>query len=52
MRLGQLADAVPEILEIDLNPIIATPTGLHVVDLRVRAMPYVSHPELSVRRLR
>ncbi len=52
IRLGQLADAVPEILEIDLNPIIATPTGLHVVDLRVRAMPYVSHPELSVRRLR
>lgn len=52
VRLGQLADAVPEIVEIDLNPIIATPTGLHVVDLRVRAVPYLSHPELSVRRLR
>ena len=32
VRLGQLAHAVPEILEIDLNPIIATPDGLHVVD--------------------
>ena len=52
VRLGQLADAIPEILEIDLNPIIATPTGLHVVDLRIRVMPYVPHPELSVRRLR
>jgi acetyl coenzyme A synthetase (ADP forming)-like protein len=52
VRLGQLADAVPEILEIDLNPIIATPDGLHVVDLRVRAVPNVPHPELSVRRLR
>ena len=52
VRLGQLADTVPEIQEIDLNPVIATPDGLHVVDLRVRAMPYVSHPELSVRRLR
>lgn len=52
IRLGQLADAVPEIVEVDLNPIIATPTGLHVVDVRVRAMPYVPHPELSVRRLR
>jgi hypothetical protein len=52
VRLGQLADAVPEIQEIDLNPIIATPTGLHVVDLRVRAMPSTSHPEMSVRRLR
>ena len=52
VRLGQLAHAVPEILEIDLNPIIATPDGLHVVDLRVRAVPNVPHPELSVRRLR
>jgi hypothetical protein len=51
-RLGQLADSVPQILEIDLNPIIATPDGLSVVDLRVRVMPYVPHPELSVRRLR
>ena len=36
VRLGQLAHAVPEVFEIDLNPIIATPDGLHVVDLRVR----------------
>ena len=50
--LGQLADAVPDVLEIDLNPIIATSDGLHVVDLRVRAVPNVPHPELSVRRLR
>ena len=28
VRLGQLADSVPEIVEIDLNPIIATPDGL------------------------
>jgi acyl-CoA synthetase (NDP forming) len=52
VRVGQLADAVPEIVELDLNPIIATPSGLHVVDLRIRAVPYVAHPELSVRRLR
>ena len=51
-RLGQLADLVPEIVEIDLNPVIATPDGLHVVDLRIRAVPNVSHPELSVRRMR
>jgi acyl-CoA synthetase (NDP forming) len=52
IRLGQLAETVPEIVEIDLNPVIATPSGLHVVDIRVRAVPYVPHPELSVRRLR
>jgi acyl-CoA synthetase (NDP forming) len=52
IRLGQLVDTVPEIVEIDLNPIIATPHALHVVDLRIRVAPNVSHPELSVRRLR
>jgi acetyl coenzyme A synthetase (ADP forming)-like protein len=52
LRLGQLADAVPEVIEVDLNPIIATPQGIHVGDLRIRAVPNVSHPELSVRRLR
>jgi hypothetical protein len=50
--LGQLADSVPEVTEIDLNPIIATPDALRVVDLRIRVMPNISHPELSVRRLR
>jgi acyl-CoA synthetase (NDP forming) len=52
VRLGQLADSVPEILEIDLNPVIARHDGLDVVDLRMRVVPYASHPELSVRRLR
>jgi acyl-CoA synthetase (NDP forming) len=52
VRLGQLAEILPEVVEIDLNPIIATSHGLHVVDLRIRAVPNVSHPELSVRRLR
>jgi hypothetical protein len=52
VRLGQLADLVPEIVEVDLNPIIATSHGLQVVDLRIRAVPNVSHPELSVRRMR
>jgi acyl-CoA synthetase (NDP forming) len=52
VRLGQLADAIPEIVEIDLNPVIVTSQRLHVVDLRIRAMPAIPHPELSVRRLR
>ncbi len=52
IRLGQLVDSIPEIVEIDLNPVIATPEGLSIVDLRIRVAPNVSHPELSVRRLR
>jgi acetyl coenzyme A synthetase (ADP forming)-like protein len=51
-RLGQLVDGVPEVVEIDLNPVIATRDALHIVDLRIRVVPNISHPELSVRRLR
>jgi len=35
-RLGRLADDVPEIAELDLNPVIARPDGCVAVDARVR----------------
>jgi acetyltransferase len=36
VRVGRLLDDVPEILELDLNPVLATPAGCVVVDWRVR----------------
>ena len=36
MRIGALAAAHPEIAELDLNPVIASPTARVVVDARVR----------------
>ena len=36
VRIGALAAAHPEIVELDLNPVIASPTGAVVVDARVR----------------
>ena len=35
-RLAQLADDLPEVAELDLNPVVATPTGCVAVDARVR----------------
>lgn len=35
-RLGQLAVDVPEILELDINPLLARPEGALAVDARVR----------------
>jgi acetyl coenzyme A synthetase (ADP forming)-like protein len=35
-RLSQLAVDLPEIAELDLNPVLATPTGAVAVDARVR----------------
>jgi acetyl coenzyme A synthetase (ADP forming)-like protein len=36
VRVGALAAAHPEIAELDLDPVIASPTGAAVVDARVR----------------
>lgn len=46
--LGQLADDVPEVAEIDLNPVIVHERGVSVVDakIRLRPLPPVSDPDL------
>jgi acetyl coenzyme A synthetase (ADP forming)-like protein len=36
LRLGRLAEDLPEVAEADLNPVIATPAGVTVVDARLR----------------
>jgi acyl-CoA synthetase (NDP forming)/GNAT superfamily N-acetyltransferase len=36
LRVSRLADDLPEIAELDLNPVIARPDGVHPVDVRVR----------------
>ena len=39
LRIGSLADDLPEVAELDLNPVIARPDGCIVVDARVRVAP-------------
>jgi acyl-CoA synthetase (NDP forming) len=41
LRLSRLADDVPEIMEMDLNPVMALPPGqgCRVVDARIRVTP-------------
>ncbi|HEU5477802.1 MAG TPA: GNAT family N-acetyltransferase [Gaiellaceae bacterium] len=36
LRLSLLADDLPEVVELDLNPVLALPTGCLAVDARVR----------------
>ena len=36
VRLSLLADELPEVAELDLNPVLALPTGCFAVDARVR----------------
>jgi acyl-CoA synthetase (NDP forming)/RimJ/RimL family protein N-acetyltransferase len=51
LRVSRLADDVPEIAELDLNPVIAGPDGAQAVDARIRIAP--AHPrDPFLRRLR
>ncbi len=38
-RVGHLADALPELAELDLNPLVVRPDGCLVLDARVRLAP-------------
>jgi acyl-CoA synthetase (NDP forming)/RimJ/RimL family protein N-acetyltransferase len=38
-RVGWLADAVPEIAEIDVNPLLVGPEGAVALDVRIRVTP-------------
>jgi acetyl coenzyme A synthetase (ADP forming)-like protein len=51
LRVAQLAEGVPEIAELDANPVIVSGTGAVAVDVKVRvAAPIAAVPD--VRRLR
>ncbi len=39
LRVSRLADDLPEVSELDLNPVIATPEGAQAVDARIRVRP-------------
>jgi acyl-CoA synthetase (NDP forming)/GNAT superfamily N-acetyltransferase len=51
LRVSRLADDLHEVAELDLNPVIATQSGVHAVDARIRVIP--AHPQDPfLRRLR
>jgi acetyl coenzyme A synthetase (ADP forming)-like protein len=52
MRVAQLAQDVPEITEMDLNPIIVHERGVVVVDAKVRYGPAPSDAPPELRRMR
>lgn len=52
VRIAALVDDVPEIAELDLNPVIAGPDGLITVDARVRVAEPPHHPDPLLRQLR
>ena len=51
LRVSRLADDLPEVTELDLNPVIARPDGVFVVDARIKVTPYQPQDPF-LRRLR
>ncbi len=52
LRLGRLAEELPEVAELDINPVIARPDGVSVVDVKVRLSATVDEPDPTLRALR
>jgi acyl-CoA synthetase (NDP forming) len=51
MRVSRLADDLPEVTELDLNPVIARPDGVVAVDARIKVAPQLPQDPF-LRRLR
>ena len=52
VRLAALIDDLPEIAELDLNPLVCRGVEVLAVDARVRVAPAPYHPDPLLRQLR
>ena len=52
LRLGRLAEDLPEVAELDLNPVLAGPDGVVAVDAKLRLAPIGAEPDPLLRGLR
>jgi acyl-CoA synthetase (NDP forming) len=56
LRVSMLVDELPELAELDLNPVVATPAGATVLDAKIRLAPVPAGADLLadplIRRLR
>lgn len=52
IRVSTLADLLPQLAEVDMNPVIVGPEGISIVDGRARIAPAVEPADLPLRRMR
>jgi len=52
VRVARLAEAVPQVAELDVNPLMAVSAGAFAVDVKVRILPAEPESDPYVRRLR
>jgi acyl-CoA synthetase (NDP forming) len=51
LLLGRLAEDLPEIAELDLNPVHAGPDAVVAVDVKLRLAPVGDEPDAWIRQL-
>ena len=51
LRVGRMAEEIPEVAELDLNPLLAGPDGVVAVDVKLRLVPIGSEPDPYLRSL-
>jgi acyl-CoA synthetase (NDP forming) len=52
LRVARFAEQVPEVAELDLNPVMVSHKDVIAVDVKLRLEPHAPRPELAARRLR
>jgi acyl-CoA synthetase (NDP forming) len=52
LRVGRLADDIPEVAEMDCNPVIVSPDAAIVVDVKIHLVSLPPSPLPGVRRMR
>jgi acetyl coenzyme A synthetase (ADP forming)-like protein len=52
LHVGRMAEELTEVVEMDLNPVMATPDGATVVDARIRVEPVAQGRDAILRRMR
>jgi hypothetical protein len=52
LRLSQLSDDLPEVVECALAPMVAAPDGAHVLSATIRVARPTARVDLGARRLR
>ncbi len=52
LRIGMLADELPQVRELDCNPVVVRADGVVAVDVKIHVARTAEHPTAEVRRLR
>jgi len=52
LHVGALADEIPQIAEMDLNPVVASSSGVVAIDVKIRVAPSLTQVPADMRRMR